>query len=193
MSSAPDAPRGRWAGLFDDLEAQLEESERLEQAAEVADRTRRELASVPLADRLRAAVGSRVVLRLQGVGPAGGVLEDAGPGWLLLLDEGREVLVATAAVVSVTGLPSRAASPLPPGALAGRIGLGSCLRGLVRDRAPVRVELTDGSTQTGTFDRVGADWVELAVHDAGSPRRAGEVRAVVVLPFAALARVRPER
>jgi hypothetical protein len=183
----------RWGDLFGDLEAQLEQSERAEQSAEVADRTRRELAAVSLADRLRAGLGLRLLLQVRGVGQVSGALEDAGPGWALLLDAGREVLVSTTAVSWVSGLPARASGPLAPQSVAGRVSLGMVLRGLVRERALVRVAFVDGGMESGTFDRVGADWVELAVHEPGTPRRADAVRALRVVPFDALACVRPER
>ncbi len=42
----------RWDDLFDDLEGQAEHARRQDLAAEVADRTRREQATVTLADRV---------------------------------------------------------------------------------------------------------------------------------------------
>jgi hypothetical protein len=44
----------RWADLFADLEAQLDSEQATQQRAEVADRSRRELASIALLDRLSA-------------------------------------------------------------------------------------------------------------------------------------------
>ena len=62
----------RWERLFDDLEAQAAEAEHASLGPEVADRTRRELARVRLADRFRAAVGRRVTLVVAGVGQVTG-------------------------------------------------------------------------------------------------------------------------
>jgi hypothetical protein len=61
---------------------------------------------------------------------------------------------------------------------------------LARDRTPVAVVLTSGDVLTGTIDRVGEDFVELAEHPVDEPRRAGSVRAVRLLPLSALAAVR---
>jgi hypothetical protein len=74
--------------------------------------------------------------------------------------------------------------------VAGRLGLRSVLRGIARDRSAVRIELVDGTTVDATIDRVGADFVEVAVHPAGEPRRRADVRDVEVIPFGAVAAVR---
>jgi hypothetical protein len=39
---------------------------------------------------------------------------------------------------------------------------------------------------TGTIDRVGADYLDLAEHAPDEPRRAGSVRAKRTVPFAAI-------
>ena len=86
--------RMRWEALFEDLEADVERIATAELAAEVADRTRRELARIRLVDRLREATGRTVTVAVAGHGPVAGVLADAGPDWLLLTaDGGREVLL----------------------------------------------------------------------------------------------------
>jgi hypothetical protein len=50
----------------------------------------------------------------------------------------------------------------------------------------------DGVVQpvTGTIDRVGADFFELAEHALDAPRRRGEVQNVRLVPTAALVAVR---
>jgi hypothetical protein len=75
--------------------------------------------------------------------------------------------------------------------VATRIDIRLALRGLVQDRAAVVVTLVDGSTASGTIDRVGADFVEIADHAPGEPRRRAAVRAIRTLPLGALALVRP--
>ena len=71
-----------------------------------------------------------------------------------------------------------------------RLTLRSALRGLVRDRSAVQVRLVDARMITGTLDRVGADFVELAEHAAAEPRRRADVRDVLVLPLAAIVLIR---
>jgi hypothetical protein len=95
----------RWDELFADLAAQLDDAAATDLAGEVADRTRREIATLTLADRARAAVGHP--LRVQVLGPevVSGVLLEVGSQWVLLRDDaGRDVLVPWNAVVSVVGL-----------------------------------------------------------------------------------------
>jgi hypothetical protein len=193
----------RWQALFDDLEAQLEAAEAAELAGEVAERTRIEHGRVRLGDRLAAAAGSPVGLAVPGHGVVRGRLQDAGADWVLLDDGdagaggraagragGREVLVPQAALLSVSGLPRTAAAPDAAGAVGRRLDLRWALRGLARSRAGVVVGLVDGSSLSGTLDRVGADHVDLAEHPAGEARRATAVRGVRLVPLAALAVVR---
>lgn len=180
----------RWEQLFGDLEAQLDEADRTELAAEVADRTRREVAQQRLVDRLRAAVGSRVVVTVDGGAVVSGVVSDVAPEWLLLDDgPGGTALVPASAVVAVTGLGAALAAPAADRRVRERLGLGVALRAIARDRLPVVVLTRDGSAFPGTIDRVGADHLDLAEHPAGL-RRQGVVRGVRVLAIAGLVAVR---
>jgi len=179
----------RWDDLFADLEAQAQALLRAERDAEVAELTRLETSRVELAGRLRPALGAAVRVRCLGGMVLAGRLSAIGAGWLLLdEDAGREAFLATAAIVSISGLGRLAGAP--DSALEARLGIGRALRGLARDRSVLRACLTDSTVIDGTVDRVGADFVEFAVHAAGEPRRREEVREVLVLPIAALAVLR---
>lgn len=182
---------GRWDELFADLEAQAAGLAAAERAAEVEERTRGEVGALRLVDRLRAAAGGEVRLRLVGGSTVRGPLVRVGPDWLLV-DEtvGREVLVPLAALTGVRGLPRYSAVPHSEGIVAARLGLRPALRGIARDRSPVRLELVDGAAVDATIDRVGADFVEVARHPAGEPRRAREVQAVEAVPLGAVVAVR---
>jgi hypothetical protein len=180
----------RWRALFDDLEGQLAAAAAAELDAEVAERTRTETGRVRAADRLAAALGSPVALTVDGAGAVRGVLADTGPDWLLL-DEGagREVLVALPAVLSVGGL-ARGTAVQAEGPVARALDLRRAVRGLARDRAGVVVVLRDGSLVSGTVDRVGADFIEVAEHPPGEARRAAAVRGVRLVALGAVALVR---
>jgi hypothetical protein len=54
----------------------------------------------------------------------------------------------------------------------------------------VQILLEDGGTLTGTLDRVGADYVELAAHPADEPRRTEAVQGVRAVVIDAVAVVR---
>src|SRR3954469_10565417 len=124
-----------------------------------------------------------------------GVLAGVGPDWVLLEGEQkREHLVALAAVRTVAGLGRRTAAPEPVGAVRAGLDLRRVLRGLARDRSAVQLVSDDGGALTGTLDRVGADYVELAVHPSDEPRRresVQEVRAVVIGAVAVVRTVPP--
>jgi hypothetical protein len=181
----------RWDALFADLEGQLVTAETAELAAEVADRSRRELARLHLADRARLAYGAELTV---GLGPAGvvtGRLLRSGPQWWLLAGaSGIDQVVCTDAVAWVAGLPALAAEPDATSPVEARLGLGYVLRGIARDRAPVTIVVRDGGAVTGTIDRVGADFVDVAEHAPDEARRTSSVRGARTLPFTALGVVR---
>jgi hypothetical protein len=207
----------RWDRLFADLEAQFDEISDAEAAAELADRQRVAFGAVRATQRLTGSLEQPIRVRLAGGASIGGVLRSVGPDWLLLVEaQSRECLVALSAVTAVEGLTAATAPELS--GLALRMDLRRALRGLARDRSPVAVGLTgwlggvagtapasvassigsaligSGSTGSdeviGTIDRVGADFVEIAVHAAWEPRRAGTVRSVALVPLDAVVLVR---
>jgi hypothetical protein len=181
----------RWQQLFEDLQSQFDAEEVALEQAESASRARAEMGAVRLTERLAGGLGFPVGLGVRGAGQVAGVLAGVGPDWVLLEeDQGRDQLVALAAVRTVAGLGRRTAVPEPGGAVRARLDMRRALRGLARDRSAVHVVLDDGGALTGTLDRVGADFVELAVHPAEEPRRSESVQAVRVVVIGAIAVVR---
>jgi|tagenome__1003787_1003787.scaffolds.fasta_scaffold20834040_3 hypothetical protein len=178
----------RWQQLFADLAAQFEEAEATAERAELPSRARTEHGAVRLDQRLRGAVGATVVVRCRGAGPVPGVLVDAGPDWLLVEDAGRESLIAGSAVLAVGGLGRRTA--VTAGEVLARWDLRRAVRALARDRSAVQVVLVDGGLLTGTVDRVGADFLEVAEHPLEDARRAAAVRGVTAVPLDAVALIR---
>lgn len=173
----------RWERLFADLEAQFAESELSDLRAEVADRTRSELAKLRMADRLRAIPGHELAVWTGGT-TVRGTVQASGPDWLLLAEpNGAEIVIALASVLKITGLGRRATMPGSEGRLAGRLRLSYILRGIARDRVTVAVTLTDGSTLAGVVDRVGADHIDVSQDLA-------EVNGAMTVPFGAVALVR---
>lgn len=180
----------RWDGLFAELEAEFAAAETLSADAELRDRVRRETATVRLVDRLAAAVGRDLSVYVAGE-LLRGRLTEAGPDWLLLEESpGRDALIPLVAVASVGGLGRWSAVAGAEGRVGARLDLAYALRGLARDRAGVTLSLIDGSTCSGTIDRVGADFVEIAEHPAAEARRDRSVSAVRTVPRSALLVVR---
>ena len=178
----------RWQQLFADLTAQFDEAEAAADLAESASRARSEVGAVTLAARLAGSTGADVRLCCRGSGRLTGVLVDVGPDWLLLVDErGAESVVATRAVTSVSGLGRRTASEGERDGPQVEFGLRLVLRAMARNRSAITLTTDDGAVLTGTIDRVGADFVELAEHAAGEPRRAAAVRAVHAVALVAVA------
>ena len=182
----------RWDELFDDLEAQFGEAETAELAGEVTDRSRRELSLLRLVDRLRPVIGQPrdVAARRR--------RRDRGRTHRRSVLTGccSPKLVAAKRSSPRTRSCGSAGSPLKPRfrtereQVAARLDLAYALRGIVRDRSAVALTLIDGSTAAGTLDRVGADFVEVAEHAPGEPRRHDAVRAVRAYPLTSLVVVR---
>jgi hypothetical protein len=181
----------RWDALFDDLTAQAGALDEAELAAEVAERTRGEVAGLGLHDRLRAARDSPLQLTLRGGWSLRGALLRTGSDWLLLSEpDRREALVATGQLLGVRGLHRAAAVPGAEGIVEARIGIGQPLRALCRDRSPVQMHLIDGSERHVVIDRVGADFVDVSHPTAPRPSLRVEHPAGELLAIAAIAAVR---
>jgi hypothetical protein len=174
----------RWSRLFADLESQVEAMLDAEVDGEVVERTRMEAARLRLVDRLRAAEYHPVELLCAGAGQLRGHIDRVGADWLVLAEVGeRDALVPLGSVLAVTGLGRRSGAPGSAGPVVSKLGLSHPLRALARDRAPVQVVLIDGTRLTGTVDRVGADYVELAEHPPDELRRPAAVLRVRALPL----------
>lgn len=179
----------RWTALFADLEAELGAAQAAEVEAEVRERSRAEAAQVRLADRLRAARGVTLSLRVAGVGDVAGRCAAAGPDWLVVEEpSGAEVLVPLPALLAVTGLGPWSAPA--PGVVAQRLDFGYALGEISRRRTPVVLRLRDGSSLPGTVDRVGADFVDVAVHPVDEPRRSDAVQQVRTVPVGSITLLR---
>jgi hypothetical protein len=202
-----DQVETRWERLFAGLEARFDELAEANEIAERADRERVAVGSVTAAQRLAGAIGAPVRIRLAGGAMIGGHLRAMGADWLLVAEAaGRECLVCWRSVIAVEGI-TAATGPELTG-VQRRLDLRRALRGLARDRAPLVLALAGwragmaagtfaaSSAQDpvaeviGTIDRVGADFVEVAVHAAWEPRRSGTVRAVALVPLDAVVLVR---
>jgi hypothetical protein len=207
----------RWESLFDDLESQLEHELDAEQAQLTAEEERLRLGRLSLRARLSAlAAGPEGA---PGFGDASGVLrielrsgalvsvraitfgKDWFAGELVAAGVRRPQCVipftAIGGVLLDHGGVERSLreQPSAPAHLAERIGLAFVLRDLCRRRAAVELDCgTNGAGVArvlhGTIDRVGRDHCDLAMHEAGAPRRSALVSGYRIVPFDQLMMVR---
>jgi hypothetical protein len=181
----------RWDALFEDLEAQFAALQDGDLYGEVAERIRAEVGKITLLDRLRGAVGTVIRVELTYAEPVEGELTRVGKDCLLL--EGQrfdEWLIPVTALTAVHRLGPWAEPAV--GAVAAKLGLAHLLRGIARDRSPVTLFCAGpgGHPVSGTIDRVGADFLEIAEHPLDTPRRRTEVHNVRVVPTQALSALR---
>jgi len=179
----------RWERLFADLEAEAAEIEARDRDAEIAERTRAELASVRWLERVRGTTGGTVSVQVSGGQRHDGRVGYVGPDWLLLHPAGAEdVLLPAGAVVGVEA----AARQVAPGDERVPLTWPAAWRTLSRDRVVVRVTRTDGSVLRGTVGRVGADFAEVE-REAQAHRPSGGPTGLVLVPYAAVRSVHVPR
>jgi hypothetical protein len=173
----------RWEQLFEDLESRLEQLSQAERDAEIADRTRAELARISLLDRLRASMGQAIRCELSEGVIARGRLDRVGSDFVLLSQPHGETVVPLSAMVLLDGVDEGAVSAEVAGRVVSRLGLAAILRSLARDRSTVRLRLGQGRVLVGTVQRVGSDFLQLATHEAEESPRRGTVRATPLIPL----------
>lgn len=179
----------RWDDLFESLDRQFEQLLDAADDAELADRVRVAFGAVIAVERLAGAVGATIRVRLADERRVSGALTRVGPDFLLLRESPSvDLLVAWSAVAAVEGLSMRTGAGL--GSVDSRFDLRRAVRSVARDRAAVTVHTTHGTELSGTVDRVGADFFELAAHAAWETRRSTAVQGVVLVPLSAVTLIR---
>ncbi|QEW00575.1 hypothetical protein F6J84_11040 [Microbacterium caowuchunii] len=191
----------RWDRFFEDLQDQFDAEWEAERAILDTEGERLRLAKVGLRERLvelgrgDPAARAEVWFELRDDSTVTGHVSAVGADWVGVESAGRTGIIPVGSIAAI-GLDHadmlRSARPGPDGrpSLTERMTLGFVLRDLVRRRVPVTVLTAHGRALTGTIDRAGADHLDLALHDPGSPRRAEAVRGHRLVPFAAVGWVR---
>ena len=192
----------RWENFFDDLEGQLAAEWEAERAALDTEAERLRLSRVTLRERLAMLVDRDRDSSVPSFDLIDGTVLSAevtgvGADWAAL-DGGRSgAMIVPFSALAAIGMPHadvlRTARPSPArSALAERMSLGFIARDLVRRRIPVAIHLARGRALSGTIDRAGADHLDIALHEPGTPRRASEVTGHRIVPFCAVAWIRLE-
>ncbi|MGP3535412.1 hypothetical protein ACTU3I_11510 [Microbacterium sp. RD1] len=189
----------RWDRFFEDIEDQLASEWEAERAALDTEAERLRLSRVTLHDRLAALIAADGDPTAVGIEVHGGSTLTApvvglGTDWLLASPWGSRsgaALVPFSAIAGIS-LPHadmlRSARPDAAAAspLARRATFGFVVRDLVRRRVGVRVQGLDSRVLSGTIDRAGVDHLDLALHEPGAVRRAGDVQGYRLVPFTAI-------
>lgn len=187
----------RWDRLFDDLEDQLASEQDAERALLAAESERLRLARLTLRARLAALAGGAddvpvASFELADASRRTGSVVAVGADWVALQIAGARaarLIVPLAAVRTVTPAPGSATGSLRGEAgrgLSDRLTWGFAIRDLARRRTAVTIGLIDARVLTGTIDRAGVDHLDLAEHEPGTVRRAAQVTACRLIPFASV-------
>jgi hypothetical protein len=179
----------RWQELFDDLGAQLDHEAAVVRSAEADDDLRVARSRLTLTAWM-ATAGTELTVSMRDGTTVVGCVASYGEDWVVVRDGRGDVVVLVGSVTSASRAGSAPAALVAPSARSS-LSLRTVLRGHVRRRAAVSVGTLTGVVR-GTPDAVGAEHLEVAVHDLDVPRRADGVRAIAVLPFAAICWLRPE-
>ncbi|HEX5859670.1 MAG TPA: hypothetical protein VFY91_16315 [Microbacterium sp.] len=197
----------RWDLFFEDLEDQLASEWEAERAALDTEAERLRLSRMELRSRLAAVVSHASVeespppsLELSDGSTLSARIQALGADWLAAVpvDGARwgPTIVPLGAIRGVglghgDLLRSARSAERRPG-LSERMTFGFVMRDVARRRVPVSVGTVSGRMLTGTIDRAGADHLDLALHEPGAPRRAGDVVGYRLVPFGGIGWVRLE-
>ena len=197
----PYARRVRWERFFEDLEGQLDSEWEAERAALATEAERLRVSRIPLRERLVALGKERraVSLDLLDGTTLTGAVEAVGSDWAAIAGETstRGLWLVPLGSIAAIGLPhadvlDSARRATVGTALRQRMDLGFLARDLARKRVPVTVQISGGRMLSGTIDRAGSDHLDLALHDAGAPRRADALLGHRLVAFEAIGWLRPD-
>ena len=188
----------RWNNLFDDLESQLEHELSAEDTDLQAEEERLRLGRMSIRDRLSAlherSAGAQYLVRIDIGGTVVKIAPSSlGKDWVSgnLVDETarqRQVIVPLRVVSGIILDREQTTASLASPAnaahtgLSARLGITFVLRDLCRRRCELDVVLASGCLH-GTIDRVGRDHCDLAMHEAGTPRRPAAVAQYRIVPL----------
>lgn len=169
----------RWDALFGDLDAQWHAAKQLDLETEINELARLEVAQSTLAEALRGSLGGEVTAVMCDGSVRGGKLARVEAQWMLLANVSRSIILPLDKLRHVAGTGTSLAPAPSPIAYT----LGSALRILSRNRSVVILDLdgrSEGSLR-GVVDRVGADYVQLALVTDGAGRNPeNHLRSVLV-------------
>jgi hypothetical protein len=174
---------------FDELLAGIAEEVAAADAAaldaDIAEVERAARAETRILDRMRAQ--REIRLELGGGTLVTGFVAAVGRDCVVLSASDGDWVVPVWGMSAVIDLGDRGREAV---SVSDRLGLASVARAWARQRCVVRILRLDAGSLDGTIDSVGADYLDLAEHDPGEPRRPEAVRRRATVPLAAVAAIR---
>ena len=177
----------RWDALFGDLDAQWHAAKQLDLETEVNELARMELSQSTFAEALRGSLGAEITAVLcTGVVVHGRIVRVEAQ-WILLASGPRSFILPLAKVRRISGT----GSSLAPASSTVAYTLAAAMRILCRNRAVVNLDLEGPGTGSvrGVLDRVGADYVQLALMTDGATRSRDNHPGTVLLPLGGIVSV----
>lgn len=149
--------------LFRDFEVQIKAERQKEIELDARELQRAEYARIQHLDRLAAQLGQELTVAVEGAQVYTGELQALGSGWIQMRSQTENVLIPQHALVWWEG--GSRFSSVDAGSVKRQLTLGYALRALCSARLPVRIfHTSDSLTTEGTIERVGLDFIEVAVH-----------------------------
>lgn len=167
----------RWQNFFSEIEQEFEAALAAEARDQHNDEQRLAWAQTTLQARLAHKCASRQQLSIElGGAHLTGAIDACGWDWIageFTLEgamRGRYCVIPTRNIEAMQLACECAAEALPEalnqgGSVTGRIPLSIVLRDLARRRRAVEATMRSGKFVTGTIQRVGKDWFDIATHD----------------------------
>lgn len=153
----------RMEKIFKDFEAQLAAERTRTIEYEAQDTRRAEFPKITQADRFAAQLGKTLQVNCAEALTWEGELVSMGNGWIQLRAHAENVLIPMGSINWWEG--GHRGSFVESSTVARRLSMGYALRALATARLPLRIFHDDGSvTSEGTIERVGMDFLELALH-----------------------------
>ncbi len=181
----PISGSARFEALLNGIAAEAEAADAAALDADIAEVERAARAESRVLDRLRGQ--ARVTLEMVGGQLVTGLVAAVGRDVVVLAADDGDWAVPLWGISAVVNPGDSARSAR---SMSERLGMLSVARAWSRQRSVVRIMRIGAPPLDGTVDSVGADYVELAEHDPGEPRRGEAVRRQVLIPLGAISGIR---
>ena len=181
----PISGAARFDQLLAGLVAEAEAADAAALDADIAEVERAARAESRLLDRVRAQ--RQVSLELAGGAMVSGLIAAVGRDVVVMAADDGDWAIPAWGIAAIVN-PGEGAQPAA--SISDRLGLASVVRSWSRQRSVVRVIRISGAPLDGTIDIAGAEYLGLAEHDPGEPRRPDAVRRQVLIPLGAVSAIR---